>query len=66
MNHQTFPLQQEERRAIEKAILAHKESGVDEIRRHFARRRNDEFPGWQEKYERDVLHWIKLQSSTKP
>jgi len=59
MDHPTYPLQHEQRAAI---IMAGAHRGnqaeIDRIRMEFAKRRDAEFPGWRETYNREVEAWL--------
>lgn len=56
--HPKFPFQSEQAHAILSRGASEK---VEDIRAHFAERRNREFPDWQEKYEAEVREWLRAQ-----
>lgn len=57
--HPTYPLQHEQRAEI---IMDGKTTeDVERIQKHFAIRRDSEFPGWQDWYEKEIATWLESQ-----
>lgn len=63
MNHPEYPLMHEQRAEI--IMCDQTAEAVLKIQRHFAKRRDAEFPGWREQYERDVRAWVAWHSNRR-
>lgn len=64
MNHPIPPLSAEHREAILALGPNATQADVRRIAREFNERRDREFPGWREAYNRDVEEWANKQGAS--
>lgn len=63
MTHPSPPLSLEER--VELVTSSSDPITIFRIQKHFAQRRDAEFPGWRETYEREIQQWLSWQKQPK-
>lgn len=63
--HPTYPFQKEQRAAVLRAIQeGATDASIRAIKRHWDQRRDEEYPGWLEQYNRDVEAWANQQGAS--
>jgi len=66
--HSRYPLQAEETEALTAVIEALNPTNEDilKVRAYYKNRRDSEFPGWQQKYEAELLNATGAIEQTHP
>lgn len=64
IDYPRIPLAQEQHAALLSLGSYADNSEVNRIRREFAQRRDAEFPGWREKYDREFKEWTNRKGAS--
>lgn len=67
MTHPTYPLREEEREHLHRAMLKGASMGqLAALQQMYAKYREAEFPGWREQYEREMTQWLAANGQKLP